>query len=251
MSLAPFKAFLLFFYLAIARPFWGTPNSQVGASPVITTDPLTLHLTSLTNTTNLISLQHSIPSESIEWINATYLESSPQQQENNNRLTRDTSNNLSPRYLDATQCSPARRRMTLRNELRAVLSLLHSAQANLTLTHPVWRTLLAAQFRDQPNALARMKNLFGILRNSVEDSSLTITLSCNTVTPQCLERRGVPPDGREQVPSGYFSLPDNAVNLCDGFFATPGIEQMRCVEGDADEGGMSLLVSWEVTLVLG
>ena len=190
-----------------------------------------LHLTDLVNVTELASLRQTTPSEPVDWVYTANPWSSNEKHEQTDRRTLASGSKLPRRYVDPVKCSNAGRRIIVRNELHANLQLLQDVPSNLTLSHPVWRTLVAAQFRDEPKALERTKIILNVLHDRIIAPGLKVAIGCDAGTPQCLQRREVPADGREQVPAGYYSDPDNEVNLCDGFFSMRQLEKMRCIEG--------------------
>ena len=225
------KTSLLFFGLAVAVYSLRISNDTVEAVPHAAVKTTGSFLANFVNTNELISIQRNTPLEQIEWTRATNSLSSSEEHEKTVLQRHMIGSKLSRRYVDLTKCSNDQGRLVLRDQLRSVVDMLQDAQRNLTLAHPVWRSLIASQFRNEPRALQRMQNLFSVLRIMINDPSHTVTLTCNAATPQCVQKREGPADGREQVPAAYFSSPDNAVNFCDGFFSMPHLEQMDCIEG--------------------
>lgn len=234
--------FLLFLRLVGAAQSLEDSTKTLQPSPEATNDLVEFHLKNSLNATELGSLQHTVPLEQIEWIDATNPWSSSIQY---GRQTHDIGSNLPRRYVSTTKCPNVQRRLMLGSQLHAVIHMVHDAQRNLTLAHPVWRTLIAAPLRGEPGVLQRTKHFLNILYETINDPSHTITLTCNAATLQCVQKQKGP-TGREQVPAGFYSTLDSTVNLCNGFFALPRLEQVECTEGAPmsgyDSAGASLSV---------
>ena len=188
-------------------------------------------ITDFISAPELVALRNLVPQEQVEWINATNPWSSNRRSQESDSQTRDIDGRLSRRYVDYTKCSNAQRRIILRNQLHAVMHMLLDAQTNLNLSHPVWRSLITGAFQDEPRALERMKGLFSVLYDTINDPQYTIVLNCNVAAPQCLQTRNAPENGRQQVPAAYFNIDDNLVNMCNGYFGMPHLERMECKEG--------------------
>ena len=222
-----------FLYLALNILALDTWNNTLPSTQNTTNFSVEPALASFLNATELHSLQKPIPQEQIEWINATldgpwYSDRELQQ---NNRRTKSVRRELVRRYVDVTRCSDSQRRVMLRKQVRDILQMILDARQELSVTHPVWRALISPAFRDESRALERMKALFKVLFDFIMDSQDTVTLNCNVGIPQCLRTRKAPGDGRQQVPGAYFSLDENVVNLCSGFFRLPELEDMECKKG--------------------
>lgn len=239
MFLSFHKIALIFLHLAIVTLTTEHIESTFGLNPNVGPP-----LTDFMNATELAFLHRTVTSEYVTWVDATNAWPSYRKSEPLKHRIRDRNSKLAGRYVDLGTCFSAQRRVVVRNQLHAIVHMLLDAQTNLTLSHPIWRALVAPQFQDDPRALERVNWLFSVIYDTITNSAHTITLSCDAATPQCARSRNAPPDGREQVPAGYFDIDDSIVNLCNNFFVIPHLAQMKCEDATSmsffESTGMSL-----------
>ena len=141
---------------------------------------------------------------------------------------------LDPRYVNVLKCSNQARRLLLRKNLANVRQMLQHV-SSITTKHPIWQSLIADKFRDDGANLKRVKSLFNVLLNAINEpiSSSAVGITCNPTQGGCMDRLQAPGDSDidERVTVAEYDAETNTINLCDPFFGEIiAREGMDCID---------------------
>ncbi|KAL8746753.1 MAG: hypothetical protein Q9190_001271 [Brigantiaea leucoxantha] len=138
---------------------------------------------------------------------------------------------LHTRFIDVGVCRDGKKRRRLRTELNAVRNLLEEVE-DITADHPIWRALVADDFRDNEFWLKRFKGMVKVMYDTINDPSYTIGWSCDPAGLYCGDTRQAP--GRPDVTMdmvGRFDSSRNTINVCDHFFKRAPQRFLYCKAG--------------------
>lgn len=116
----------------------------------------------------------------------------------------------------------------LRRALENVRSMLRAVES-IGKAHPVWQTLISAEWRDSDDTLKHTKGLFKVLADRIDDQYNKIYLSCNP-TLGCLHKRRAPGTDQTQVTIAEYDFKIQTINMCESFFGRALQGSMDCLD---------------------